>query len=291
MARYAIGDIQGCYRELRELLQRCSFRSDCDELWFVGDLVNRGPESLAVLRFVRNLGENAVVVLGNHDLHLLAVAFSGTRELRPDDTLDDVLAAPDRDLLLQWLLARPLAHYDAAAGDLLIHAGLLPKWTTPQVLQLAQAVSVDLQHDPAEVFAAMYGNKPDRWDDALTGADRRRVVINALTRMRFCTLEGRLDVKLKGAPASAPAPWLPWFAVPQRASRDTRVVCGHWSTLGWHDAHNVLALDTGCVWGGALTAVRLDRESGDSVANREPATKPLPRWSVACSGAQHPRSD
>lgn len=278
MARFAIGDVQGCYLELRDLLQRCRFNSDRDELWFVGDLVNRGPASLEVLRFVRALGDNARVVLGNHDLHLLAVAYGGQRKLRPDDTLDAVLAAPDRAGLLSWLLARPLAWSPAPDGDLMIHAGLLPQWTAQQALALAAQVSQELQRDPEQVFAEMYGNKPDRWSDALAGAERRRVIINALTRMRYCTADGRIDLSRKGAPDAGAAPWLPWFQVPQRSSRDVRVIFGHWSTLGWYDGDNVLALDTGCVWGGALTAVQLD-----AADRRAPQ-----RWQSACKQAKAP---
>lgn len=297
MARFAVGDIQGCHAELRALLNLCRFRSDRDELWFVGDLVNRGPDSLGVLRFVRSLGDNAMVVLGNHDLHLLAVALGGRRKLRPDDTLDAVLAAPDRDALLEWLLTRPLAHHDPEANDLLIHAGILPQWSVAQVMQLASTVSQELQSDPRSVFGGMYGNQPDRWNEHLRGADRRRVVINALTRMRFCTADGRIDLALKnkpdlaGSPGLNPDTYLPWFKVPQRASQNTRVIFGHWSTLGWYDGDNVVALDTGCVWGGALTAVRLDESAADGATH--PATRKAAsaRWSLPCIAALDPGGD
>jgi bis(5'-nucleosyl)-tetraphosphatase (symmetrical) len=259
MARIAIGDIQGCGEELQALVKRTGFSPDRDQLWFVGDLVNRGPGSLEVLRYVRSLGEAAVVVLGNHDLHLLAVAYGGQRKLRDDDTLDAVLAARDRELLLDWLLHRPLAWQDAAhPGDLMVHAGLVPQWRAADVLRLAGEVERELRRDPAGVFLQMYGNRPDRWDESLSGAERRRFVINALTRMRYCRPDGTIDVKLKGRPGSQPAPWQPWFDVATRASRGLRVVCGHWSTLGLLERADVLALDTGCVWGGALTAVSLD---------------------------------
>ncbi len=284
MARFAIGDIQGCYRELRELLASCKFRSDRDTLWFVGDLVNRGPASLDVLRFVRSLAANAVVVLGNHDLHLLALAYGSGRGPRADDTLDEVLTAPDRSALLDWLLARPLAHQDSASGDLLIHAGLVPQWSAADVMRLTPEVSAELRADPAGAFADMYGNKPDRWDETLRGAERRRVMINALTRMRYCTAEGRIDLKNKDAPAKVSAPWMPWFQVPDRASRSTRVIFGHWSALGWHDGDNVLALDTGCVWGGALTAARLDADTAPDA----PRDVQLPSWRVGC--ATRPRN-
>jgi bis(5'-nucleosyl)-tetraphosphatase (symmetrical) len=258
MARYAIGDIQGCHAELRALLRRFSFKPDRDRLWFVGDLVNRGPESLEVLRFVRSLGDNAVTVLGNHDLHLLALAFGEPRAPKPGDTLLPVLEAPDRAQLLDWLLQRPLAWREPDAPELLIHAGLAPQWTATRALELAREVEVALRRDPARAFAKMYGNRPERWDDDLRGSDRLRYVINALTRMRFCASDGTMNLKLKGAPDSVPAPWMPWYDVPGRQSRGTRVVFGHWSTLGLLERADVLALDTGCVWGGGLTACRLD---------------------------------
>lgn len=276
MAVLAIGDIQGCYRELRDLLALCRFSSDRDELWLVGDLVNRGPASLEVLRFVKGLADNAVVVLGNHDLHLLAIAYGSGRELRPDDTLDEVLAAADRPALLDWLRTRPLAHFDAKSGDLLVHAGVARDWTAAQTLQMSQQVADKLREDPDELFAGMYGNKPDRWDDALRGSERRRLIVNVLTRMRYCTADGRIDLKYKDAPSKVPAPWMPWFKVPGRASSASRVIFGHWSTLGWYDGDNVLALDTGCVWGGSLTAVRLDALADPDA----PRKVQLPRWSV-----------
>jgi bis(5'-nucleosyl)-tetraphosphatase (symmetrical) len=259
MARIAIGDVQGCSEELQALVKRTGFSPDRDQLWFVGDLVNRGPRSLEVLRYVRSLGDAAVVVLGNHDLHLLAVAYGGQRKLRDDDTLDAVLEARDRGPLLEWLLHRPLAWQDEAQpAELMVHAGLVPQWRAADVLRLAREVERELRKDPANVFLQMYGNRPDCWDESLSGAGRRRFVINALTRMRYCRPDGTIDVKLKGRPGSQPAPWQPWFDVASRASRDVRVVCGHWSTLGLLERPDVLALDTGCVWGGGLTAVSLE---------------------------------
>lgn len=262
MARLAIGDVQGCLEELRALLQRCDFSDERDELWFVGDLVNRGPDSLGVLRFVRSLGESAKVVLGNHDLHLLAVALGdGRRALKRGDTLAPILAAPDRDALLEWLLTRPLAVGDIrhhGVTDLMVHAGLLPAWRATEVLQLAAEVERALQADPRAVLDSMYGDEPDRWSPTLTGAARRRVIINALTRVRYCRADGRMDLALKGAPGSQPADRLPWFELPDRRSADTRVIIGHWSTLGLVRRERLLALDTGCVWGGALTAISLD---------------------------------
>jgi len=257
--RYAIGDVQGCYQELRELLRTLGFSADRDELWFVGDLVNRGPQSVEVLRFVRDLGANAITVLGNHDLHLLAVALgSGGRKLKRGDTLEGVLAARDRDPLLEWLLARPLAHLDAARGDLLVHAGLVPQWQASDAVRLAAEVSEALTADASAVFAQMYGDQPDTWSEALAGAARRRFVINALTRLRFCTAGGRMDLSQKGAPGEVALPLAPWFTFGDLRTRGARVICGHWSALGISDCNGVVAIDTGCVWGGALTALPLD---------------------------------
>jgi len=206
---------------------------------------------------VRSLADNAVCVLGNHDLHLLAVALAGAR-LRGGDTLQPVLEARDCKRLLSWLLQLPLAHAEPEHADLLLHAGVLPQWSVAQTLELAGEVEQALRADPPAVLSTMYGNQPERWRADLGAIERRRLTINVLTRMRFCTADGRLDLKLKGRPEAAPPPWLPWFAVPGRASRGTRIVCGHWSALGLHRADGVLALDTGCVWGGTLTAIDLD---------------------------------
>jgi bis(5'-nucleosyl)-tetraphosphatase (symmetrical) len=271
MARWAVGDVQGCCEELQQLLARIHFSIDRDRLWLVGDLVNRGPESLGALRLVRSLGANAVSVLGNHDLHLLAVALVGEK-LRKSDTLDEIMAAPDRDALLEWLLSLPLAHFESDYEDLLLHAGVVPQWTVPQTLQLAAEVQRSLREHPRALLSSMYGDQPDQWQAALTGVDRLRFTINVLTRLRFCTADGRVDFKQKGKPESAPRPWLPWFKVPGRASCDHRIVFGHWSALGLFSAPGVLALDTGCVWGGALTAVNLDDPEAPpvSVPSRQP---------------------
>lgn len=270
MTRHAIGDLQGCYEELRALLALLKFSPDRDRLWFVGDLVNRGPASLETLRLVRALGDNAVVVLGNHDLHLLAVVYGGHRK-RKSDTLDELLAARDRDALIEWLLTRPLAH--AEAGDLLVHAGVVPQWTVAQTLALAGEVATALQRDPRRLFEHMYGDQPDRWSPQLTGFERLRFTINVLTRLRVCTADGQIDLALKGEPPPPPSPLRPWFLHP-RASRDARIVFGHWSALGFVHSHGVVGLDTGCVWGGALTALDLD-------AARPPV-------SVPCRGYQEP---
>jgi bis(5'-nucleosyl)-tetraphosphatase (symmetrical) len=277
MARYAIGDIQGCCDELKALLARLDFSADRDQLWFVGDLVNRGPQSLETLRTVRALGASATVVLGNHDLHLLALAYGSKRKAKDGDTLDAILEAPDRDQLLEWLLGRPLAVYDEPRGDFLVHAGLVPQWSPRDAAKLAREVEAVLRDDARTLFDAMYGNKPERWSDKLRGMDRLRFVINVLTRMRFCTRDGTVDLKQKGAPGEQPEEFLPWFDLPDRASRDVRVICGHWSTLGFLRRKDLLALDTGCVWGGALTAVNLDAES-------EPVQ-------LACTGHQEPARD
>ncbi len=258
MARYAIGDIQGCCDELQALLERCRYSADRDELWFVGDLVNRGPQSLKTLRFVRSLGAGATVVLGNHDLHLLALAFGSGRKAKDGDTLDEVLDAPDRDQLLEWLLGRPMAVFDEPRGDFLVHAGLAPDWTPRTAAKLAREVEAVLRDDARTLFDGMYGNKPDRWSDGLRGMDRLRFVINAFTRMRYCRADGTVDLKFKNSPGEQPEDLYPWFDAPDRKSAGVRVVCGHWSTLGYQRRRDLLALDTGCVWGGALTAVNLD---------------------------------
>jgi bis(5'-nucleosyl)-tetraphosphatase (symmetrical) len=259
MATYAVGDVQGCCDELESLLGAIRFDAARDRLWFVGDLVNRGPRSLDVLRLVRQLGDAAIVVLGNHDLHLLAIA-RGAAHLRPADrALEPVLAAPDRDSLLDWLQARPLLHCDATLGVVMVHAGLPPQWDVPQARACAAELEAALRSEHSgRLFAAMYGNQPDLWDDDLQGDARLRFITNALTRLRVCDREGRLLLKHKGPPGRMPADAIPWFRVPGRRSAGTRIVCGHWSALGYHDGDGVLALDTGCVWGGTLTARRLD---------------------------------
>lgn len=275
MTRHALGDVQGCYEELRALVSRLRFSADRDRLWFVGDLVNRGPRSLEVLRYVRSLGDNAVVVLGNHDLHLLAVAC-GTREARRSDTLDDILGAPDGDALLEWLATRPLAHFEA--GDLMVHAGVVPQWTVETTLQLAREVESALRSDPRKLFQHMYGDEPDHWTADLEGTDRLRFAINVLTRLRVCTGDGRVNLRLKGKPPAGASPWLPWFDVQGRRTLGTRVVFGHWSALGLIMRDDVIGLDSGCVWGGTLTAVDLD-------ASRASGCVPV---SVACSGYRTP---
>lgn len=256
MATYAIGDIQGCAVAFGRILDAIAFDPERDRLWLVGDLVNRGPSSLAVLRRVMALGETAITVLGNHDLHLLAVA-EGFRKPHRSDTLDGVLAAPDRGEILDWLRHRNVMHVEGEYA--LVHAGLLPAWTTTQALGLAREVEAALRApDFRDFLGHMYGNHPDRWDDALEGPARLRVVVNAMTRMRVCTADGRMELAFKGPPEEAPAGYMPWFAVPGRASLDRTVICGHWSALGLRQEERLLALDSGCLWRGALSAVRLE---------------------------------
>jgi bis(5'-nucleosyl)-tetraphosphatase (symmetrical) len=244
------------------------FSPDRDRLWFVGDLVNRGPDSLGVLRYVRSLGDSAVVVLGNHDLHLLAVAIGRRRKIKKGDTLESVLAAPDRDALLEWLLGLPLAHYDPVRNDLLVHGALIPQWSVDDALALSHEVQRALARDPRALFEEMYGDQPDTWSEKLQGMDRLRFAINVFTRMRYCAADGRIDLKRKDAPDSGTAKGdlRPWFEFEQRVSQPARVIFGHWSTLGFYRGRNVLGLDTGCVWGGKLTAIDLDRAVARPVA-------------------------
>jgi len=255
MATYAIGDVQGCFEALTRLLERVGFRRDQDTLWFVGDLVNRGPQSLETLRFVHDLGDRAVVTLGNHDLHLLAVA-EGFAPLRADDTLADILAAPDREALLAWLRQRKLLHVEE--GFAMVHAGLLPQWTLAQATALAAEVEQALRADTfREFLAGMYGNRPDRWNDALQGRDRLRAVVNAMTRMRICSADGIMNLGFSGERGAIPPGYFPWFEVSGHSRDRHAVICGHWSALGLCVTPDLLAIDTGCLWGRQLTAVRL----------------------------------
>ena len=270
MAIYAIGDVQGCYTELLHLLETISFDPVRDELWFVGDLVNRGAESLAVLRLVKSLGDSAITVLGNHDLHLLAVAGGATAR-HPSDTLDEILAAPDCAELLDWLRRQRMLHVQD--GFVLVHGGLLPDWTVAQAMQLAGEVERELRGDDhAKFLSHMYGNQPNTWDEELTGYKRLRVITNALTRMRICTLQGEMEFKFKGERHKIPSGYVPWFDVPQRASADATVIFGHWSALGLVVQDNLIALDTGCLWGGPLTAIRLE----DRNIFQVPSANPIP---------------
>lgn len=251
----AIGDLQGCQRPLRQLLRRLAAPAG-EPLWFCGDLVNRGPDSLAALREVSALGARAVTVLGNHDLHLLAAA-AGARKLRRGDTLQQVLDAPDRRELIDWLRARPLAHLQ---GDyLLVHGGVVPAWDALETVARAREVQAVLRSpDWADFMSVMYGDEPSRWDDSLHGDDRLRAIVNVLTRMRYIGADGRLDLASTEHPDHAPAGLSPWFEMPGRRSAGKTIVFGHWSTLGLVNRPNLVALDTGCVWGGCLSAMRLE---------------------------------
>ena len=259
MATYAIGDVQGCFEPLQRLLETLRFDPAADRLWFAGDLVNRGPDSLAVLRFVHGLGERAVTVLGNHDLHLLAVA-DGVRKPTRKDSLNAILEAPDREPLLAWLRACPLVHREPGYPHLMVHAGIPPQWDVDQAVALAQEVERTLRgRRYGEFLHHMYGNVPDTWDETLTGVERLRLITNYLTRMRFCSPDGRLDLDNKGKPEDANPGFAPWFTYAGRRSAATPVVFGHWAALeGEPGVPGVHALDTGCVWGGRLRALRLD---------------------------------
>ena len=251
MSTYAIGDVQGCFDELQALLAKVGYDAKHDRLWFVGDLVNRGPKSLEVLRFVRSLGERAVTVLGNHDLHLVT-QYEGLERPRKDDTLQNVLAAPDAAELVKWLRLRPMMH--AEGGHAMVHAGLLPQWTVRKALALAGEVQAALAAKTYREFLAnMYGSMPERWSDSLEGWDRLRAIVNAMTRMRFCTPEGRMDFRAKGT--KAPAGFRAWFEL--RPPEKEKLVCGHWSALGLKVTEQLAMIDAGCVWRGSLVAMRL----------------------------------
>lgn len=258
MTLYAIGDIQGCSAAFEALLERIRFEPERDRLWLVGDLVNRGPDSLGVLRKVKALGDSALCVLGNHDLHLLATV-AGKRTPRPTDTLDAVLAAEDTDELVDWLRHRPLLHFDARARRVLVHAGIPPQWNVYQAREHAQEIEALLRSDDWRVaLATMYGDEPRRWREDLDDAGRRRFTINALTHMRYCDRRGELDMTQSGPPGTQPRGLVPWFDVPGRVAHDVHIVFGHWAALGLLTRPDVTGLDSGCVWGGALSALALD---------------------------------
>jgi bis(5'-nucleosyl)-tetraphosphatase (symmetrical) len=256
MATYAIGDVQGCYDALIELLDKVGFNATRDRLWLVGDLVNRGPQSLEVLRYVKGLGAAATVVLGNHDLHLIMRA-DGHGRASKEDTLDAVLAAPDCGELMSWLRGRLMFHHEGEYA--MVHAGLLPQWPVSRAAELgAEVQAALLATNYIDFLAHMWGSEPAAWNENLLGWDRLRVIVNAMTRMRFCTAEGAMEFRAKGPPGNAPSGFMPWFAAPARASSTHTVICGHWSALGFHQEKKLLALDSGCLWGGSLTAVRLE---------------------------------
>jgi bis(5'-nucleosyl)-tetraphosphatase (symmetrical) len=273
MALYAIGDVQGCDAELGALLNALKFSIDRDSVWFVGDLVNRGPESLKVLRRIRALGDAATVILGNHDLHLLAVGC-GCARLRSDDTLAEVLAAPDRTALFDWLTSRPLLHEDVSLGLCMVHAGLAPQWDFNLARQCAREFEKALRRDPTKLFERLYGDQPDLWSDALQGAERLRFIANCFTRLRFVDSENRLALRAKGSPKKALVKSLvPWFEAPAARWRGPHIIFGHWSTLGFFRNADVTGIDTGCVWGDRLTALRLDEPNASPV--QVPCARPM----------------
>lgn len=263
MATYAIGDIQGCLEPLKCLLEKVQFRPGRDQLWLCGDLVNRGPDSLATLRFLYEIRDSVVAVLGNHDLHLLALAWSSGHKKKTKDTLQDVLDAPDREQLLQWMRHFPLMHYDADLDFAMSHAGVPPVWNLEQALAFSREMEEVLQGPQLEHYLAhMYGNQPDRWDDGLEGPERWRLITNYFTRMRFCSADGRLELKCKLSPDRAPAGFAAWFRHPSPVLASTRLIFGHWASLeGKSNTPNLFALDTGCVWGRQLTMLHLESES------------------------------
>ena len=279
MAIYCIGDIQGCDGALGRLLDTIGFSASRDTVYLLGDLVNRGPDSAAVLRRCMQQGDAIRCLLGNHDLHLLAAAH-GARKPSRRDTLASVLDAPDRSALLEWLRHQPLARSHEHSGQtlLMVHAGVLPAWSAADTLVRAQEVQDVLRSPDLPAFLhAMYGNTPDHWDDTLTGTDRLRVIVNALTRMRFCSSGGVMDFESTESASAAPEGLMPWFDVPGRRTAGTLMAFGHWSTLGWLNRSDLLGLDTGCVWGGCLSAVRF----GKTLADRE-------LLQVHCEQAQQP---
>jgi bis(5'-nucleosyl)-tetraphosphatase (symmetrical) len=268
VAIYAVGDVQGCYPELQRLLEKLRFDPAQDRLWFCGDLVNRGGESLEVLRLVHALRAHSVVTLGNHDLSLLAVAMREPEaRARTNPDLRRVLEADDAQVLTDWLRGQSMLHHDAGLGFTLVHAGLAPSWTLKQAQHVAREVEHTLRGSGHRaLLQRMFGNRPAHWSSKLRGQDRLRAAINIFTRMRFCDAHGRIDFDTKGPPGSQRAGLYPWFEVPGLKSRNTRIVCGHWSTLGRFAGLGIYAIDTGCVWGGQLTALRLDGEEPQFIA-------------------------
>ncbi len=270
MATYAIGDIQGCYRELLQLLDAVSFNFDHDHLWVCGDMVNRGPQSLETLRFLYQRRDNIHAVLGNHDLHLLAIA-NGQREAKRSDTAADILQASDADLLLEWLQHRPLCVTDSELGYAMVHAGIAPQWSIDDALRLSNEVETVLQGGHfAEFLGAMYGDQPDQWSENLQGLERLRFITNAFTRMRICDAEGRLELNFKGELEKIPDGYIPWYKHPERKTREHHIVFGHWAALDRKltaaNPYNVFGLDTGCVWGQSLSMMRLEDQRLFSVA-------------------------
>lgn len=257
MSIYAVGDVQGCFDELQQLLSYIKFDAQCDILWLTGDLVSRGPKSLEMLRFIKSLGVNAITVLGNHDLHLLAIA-QGVRTTN-DVGIKAILQAPDREELLNWLRQRPLMHHSTDLGYCLIHAGLPPQWDLEHALVYAGELEQVLRSETyGDFLLHMYGDHPSLWSDGLTGWDRLRFICNSFTRLRYCDKSGRMNLQPTGAPGTQPDKDMPWFQIPRRKSKDHRIIFGHWSTLGIRNQDGIFSLDSGCVWGGRLTALCLD---------------------------------
>ncbi|BFI97180.1 MAG: symmetrical bis(5'-nucleosyl)-tetraphosphatase [Rhodanobacter sp.] len=279
MATYAIGDVQGCYPELQRLLDKLRFDPATDKLWFCGDLVNRGGESLATLRLIHGLREHCVVTLGNHDLSLLAIALrKPDAQAKVNPELREVLFADDAPVLFEWLRSQKLLHHDEQLGWTMIHAGLAPAWTLRQAQKAAQEVERELSSPRhPRILRNLFGNRPAGWSSRLQGLDRQRATINLLTRMRYCDVNGRIDFEAKDAPGTQRPGLYPWFEVPGMRRRETRIVCGHWSALGRFAGLGVYAIDTGCVWGGQLTALRLDGEEPQYVTvAAEPHRKRVP---------------
>lgn len=268
---YAIGDVQGCYEPLQRVLELIDFDEKVDRLWFVGDLVNRGPDSLAILRFVSSLPIKPVVTLGNHDLHLLASLFGNRPWKGHDDTLQEVLHAVDREFLGHWLRKQSIAYYSAEHRVVMCHAGIAPLWDLPQAMQRAKELEEVLAGDQYREFLShLYGNQPDIWSDDLNGMDRLRVITNYFTRMRFCDAQGRLELSYKGTIAQAPVNLYPWYEVPHRKEIDADIIFGHWAALmGKCSNPKIHALDTGCLWGGQLTALRLQDMQRFAVWNKK----------------------
>jgi len=276
MATYAIGDVQGCFDQLQKLLTAIQYKPEQDTLWFVGDIVNRGPDSLQTLRFIRALGHRAITVLGNHDLHLLAIA-NGRGVPNRKDTFEDILQAPDRDELLDWLAHRPLMHYDRHLDVCMVHAGIHPEWSVKDALIHASEIEAILQSKKEhEFFHHMYGDKPPRWSDHLAGWDRLRFITNVFTRMRYVDkYHGELYLKDKSAPGNQPENISPWFLAPNRKTRDTKIIFGHWSTLPDPKLENIYPLDTGCLWGGKLSALEINAAMNRLVQRDCPQHQPI----------------
>jgi len=271
MATYAIGDVQGCYSQLKELLVKLEFNSDKDKLWFAGDIVNRGPDSLKTIRFIKSLEDNAVTVLGNHDLHLLAIA-NGRKKQGKRDTIQPILEASDSDVLLDWLLHRPLVHYQEKNHICLVHAGIYPDWNLKQILTYSKELETVLQGPKShEFFHHMYGDKPKKWSNELAGWDRLRFITNCFTRMRYINDDLKLCLKEKGAPGKKDDDIHPWFAF-EREEEDLNVVFGHWSTLTDPKEKHFYPVDTGCLWGGKLTALKINSKLKKRTAIKCPKT-------------------